>query len=269
MGRLVWDSEGEHLYETGTNHGVVWRMTGTGTYGKGEVWNGLTGVTESPSGAEANDVYADNIKYLSLLSAETFAYTIECLNYPDSFAECNGMVEKTPGVTIGQQERKSFAFAYSTIYGNDTLGNKYGEKIHIYYNGKSSPSDKSYSTVNESPETITFSFEVNCTPVKVTEDEFTCSIEIDSTEVDPDKFKAFKDIIYGTDATEDSYVETTDATMSASKTYYEKSGDSYVATTDTTFDTEKTYYEKVAGTAETDSSLPSPAEVIAFFAPAA
>lgn len=269
MSRLEWDKEGEHLYETGTKRGVVWVMGDTG-YGKGIVWNGITGVTKSPGGAEPNDVYADDIKYLSLLSAETFAYTIECLNYPDEFAECNGLAEATPGVTIGQQDRKAFAFSFTSTFGNDTKGNKYGKKIHIFYNSKCSPSDSAYTTINESPETITFSFECNCTPVKVTADSTTCSVEIDSTEVDPDKFAAFEDIIYGTDATEEHYVVTADTVMDSSKTYYEKTGETtYTETSDVTFDPEKTYYEKIPATIGTDSRLPMPSEIIEFFRPAA
>ena len=263
MSRLKWDETGNRKYETGTKKGVVFPMNNDGTYGAGIAWDGLTGVTKSPGGAEANDVYADDIKYLTLLSAETFAFTIECLQYPDEFAECNGEVESVPGVKIGQQERKAFGFAYESILGNDTQSNKYGKILHLFYNSKCSPSEKSYTTVNESPETMTMSFECNSTAVKIDEDTSTCTVEIDSTQVDADKFAAFQDILYGTDASV-SYVVTADTAFDSGKTYYEKVGDSYVATQDVTMDPQKTYYEKVE-TEATVSRLPLPAEVIAFF----
>ena len=260
--RLQWDETGKRLYETGNKKAVVFPME-NGTYGKGVAWNGITGVTKSPGGAEANDVYADDIKYLTLLSAETFAYTIECLQYPDEFAECNGEKEAVTGVKIGQQTRKAFGFCYESILGNDTQSEKYGKILHLFYNSKCSPSEKAYQTVNESPETMTMSFECNSTAVKIDEDTQTCTVEIDSTQVDAEKFAAFQDIIYGTDASV-SYVATEDTSFDSSKTYYEKVGDNYVETQDATMDPEKTYYEKVE-TAGTDSRLPLPAEVIAFF----
>lgn len=261
--RLSWDEEGQRLYETGTKKGVVFPMS-NGQYGAGVVWNGLTGVTKNPGGADPNDVYADDIKYLTLMSAETFGYTIECLQYPDEFAECNGEVEAVPGVKIGQQTRKPFGFSYESILGNDTQGEKYGKIIHLFYNSKCSPSEKSFQTVNESPETTTMSFECTTTGVKIDEDRSTCSIEIDSTKVDATKLNQFLDILYGTDGTV-SYVETEDATMQSGKTYYELSGTEYVETTDTEFDSGKTYYEKVT-TAGTTSRLPLPAEVLSHFA---
>lgn len=276
-GRLKWDEEGKRLYETGTRKAVVYPMGDSGEYEDGVAWSGITGVTKNPGGAEPNDIYADDIKYLSILSAETLAYTIECLDYPDEFAECNGIHEETPGVFIGQQARKAFGFCYRSIIGNDTKGEKYGYKLHLFYNSKCSPSEQSFSTVNESPETATFSFESNCTAVKIDEDRSTCSIDIDSTQVDAAKLKAFEDILYGTDAQEatpDRYVETTDTVMDSEKTYYEynSGAGTYSATADTEFDPEKTYYEKIPGTPAvpaTAAKLPKPAEVIAFFAPAA
>lgn len=262
MSRLKWDEDGFRKYETGTKKGVMFPME-NGVYGSGVAWDGLTGVTKNPGGAEANDVYADDIKYLTLMSAETFGFTIECLQYPDEFGECNGEEEAVAGVKIGQQSRKAFGFAYESILGNDTQGEKYGKILHLFYNSKCSPSEKSYTTVNESPETMTMSFECNSTAVKIDEDRTTCTVEIDSTKVDADKFKAFQDILYGTDASV-SYVVTSDVTMQSGKTYYEKDGDTYVATEDSSFDSEKTYYEKVE-TEATVSRLPLPAEVIAFF----
>ena len=262
--RAKWDEEGTRLYETGTKKGIVFPMKDDGTYDKGVAWSGLTAVTKSPGGAEPNDVYADDIKYLTLLSAETLSYTIECLYYPDEFAECNGTKEEVPGVIVGQQPRRAFGFSYRTILGNDVKGNDYGYKLHLLYNSKCSPSEESYQTVNESPETKTMSFECNTTAVKIDEDHSTCSITIDSTKVDAEKLTAFENILYGSDGT-DSYVETTDVTMQAGKTYYEKNAsDEYVVTTDTAFDSGKTYYEKVT-TGASDPRLMSPADVIAFF----
>lgn len=263
MSRLTWDEVGERRYETGTRKGVLFPMNDQGGYEKGVAWDGLTGVTRSPGGAEPNDVYADDMKYLTLMSAETLAYTIECLQYPDEFAPCNGTAEEVPGVRYGQQPRKAFGFAYRSVLGNDTQGNKYGYKLHLFYNSKCSPSEQAYATENESPETITMSFECNCTAVKINEDVSTCDIEIDSTKVDAEKLVAFENILYGTDASV-SYVVTSDVAFDAGKTYYEKVGDTYVETQDATMDSEKTYYEKVE-TEATDSRLMSPAEVIAFF----
>lgn len=262
MARVQWDETGKRLYSTGVKKGVLFKMN-NGSYGKGVAWNGLTTVTENPGGAEPNDVYADDMKYLTLMSAETYGFTIECLQYPDEFAECNGEVEAVAGVKIGQQERKAFGFAYQTILGNDTNGNKYGHILHLVYNSKCSPSEKSHQTVNESPETETMSFECNSTAEKIDENTQTCTVDIDSTKVDAEKLTAFENIIFGTDGTV-SYVETEDVTMQAGKTYYELVGTEYVETTDAEFDSQKTYYEKVT-TGGTDPRLPLPAEVIAFF----
>lgn len=254
--RLTWDEDGKRLYETGTKKGVVFPMT-DGKYDAGVAWNGLTGVTKSPGGAEANDVYADDMKYLTLRSAETFGFTIECLQYPDEFAECNGEHEPVSGVKIGQQPRKAFGFAYRSVLGNDTQHEKFGYKLHLIYNSTCSPSEAAYSTVNESPETMTMSFEAESTAVKVDEDTSTCTVTIDSTQVDAAKLKAFEDILYGTDGSDPTYTVTEDTTMQAGKTYYEKDGDNYVVTSDTSFqvitsyvettdstmDSSKTYYE--------------------------
>lgn len=202
MPALVWDQTGEKLYETGTKKGVLYPMSESGTYPKGVAWNGLTAVTESPSGAEATDLYADDIKYLSLMSAEEFGGTIEAYMYPDEFAECDGSAEPTAGVTIGQQSRKAFGMSYVTTLGNDVKGNDYGYKIHLIYGMKVSPSERSYQTINDSPEAITFSWEFTTVPVNVTGFKPTACITIDSTKVNAEKLKTLEDKLYGAEATE-------------------------------------------------------------------
>lgn len=199
-GRLVWDATGEHLYETGVSQGVLYVQDSTGKYPKGVAWNGLTGVTESPSGAEATALYADDIKYLNLMSAEEFGATIEAYTYPDEFAKCDGSAELTAGVTIGQQDRATFGMCYKTVLGNDSESNNYGYKLHIIYGAKASPSEKAYATINDSPEAITFSWEVTTTPVNVNGFKPTASLTIDSTKVDAKKLTALEDILYGKDA---------------------------------------------------------------------
>ena len=198
MSRIVWDQSGERLYETGVDHGVLFPVENN-AYTKGVAWNGLTQVTESPSGAEATALYADNIKYLSLMSAEDFGATVEAYTYPDEFAECDGSAALSTGVMIGQQERKAFGLAYRTKVGNDQNDNL-GYKIHLIYGAKASPSERSYSTVNDSPEAITFSWELTTTPINVNGHKPTALLTIDSTKVDKDKLKQFEDILYGTDA---------------------------------------------------------------------
>ena len=202
MSALVWDQTGEKLYETGTKKGVFYAMNENGTYPKGVAWNGLTAVTESPSGAEATDLYADDIKYLSLMSAEEFGGTIEAYMYPDEFAECDGSAEPTAGVTIGQQSRKAFGMSYVTTIGNDVKGNDYGYKIHLIYGMKVSPSERGYQTINDSPEAITFSWEFTTIPVNVTGFKPTACITIDSTKVNAEKLKTLEDKLYGAEATE-------------------------------------------------------------------
>ena len=202
MPALVWDQTGEKLYETGTKKGVLYPMSESGTYPKGVAWNGLTAVTESPSGAEATDLYADDIKYLSLMSAEEFGGTIEAYMYPDEFAECDGSAEPTAGVTIGQQSRKAFGMSYVTTVGNDVKGNDYGYKIHLIYGMKVSPSERGYQTINDSPEAITFSWEFTTVPVNVTGFKPTACITIDSTKVNAEKLKTLEDKLYGAEATE-------------------------------------------------------------------
>ena len=199
--KITWDKSGERYYETGVKRGVLYVMD-KGTYGNGVAWNGLTAVTESPSGAEASPMYADDIKYLPLYSAEEFAATVEAYTYPDEFAECDGSAEIAPGVTIGQQKRKTFGMCYTTVLGNDTDGNDYGYKIHILYGANAAPSEKAYATINDSPEAITFSWELSTTPVEVAGHKPTASLTIDSTKTTPEKMKAIEDILYGTESQE-------------------------------------------------------------------
>ena len=196
MAKIEWDKTGERLYETGVKNGVLY-VQDAGTYPKGVAWNGLTAVTESPSGAEATPLYADDIKYLNLLSAEEFGATIEAYTYPDEFAECDGSASLANGVMIGQQARKTFGLCYRTTIGNDTDGNDHGYKLHIIYGALAAPSEKAYATINDSPEAITFSWEVTTTPVNVTGAKPTASITIDSTKVDLEKLTALEKILYG------------------------------------------------------------------------
>ena len=199
---LVWDAAGKRFYETGVKKGVLYVQDNKGAYPKGVAWNGLTGVTESPSGAEANPIYADDMKYLNLYSAEEFGATIEAYTYPDEFAECDGSAELTAGVTIGQQRRKAFGMCYRTVLGNDVTGEDYGYKLHIIYGAMASPSEKAYATVNDSPEAITFSWEVTTTPVNVEGMKPTASLVIDSTKVDASKLSALEAILYGSENTD-------------------------------------------------------------------
>ena len=198
MSKLVWDKTGERYYETGVKNGVLYIPT-EGVYSKGVAWNGLTAVTESPSGAEATALYADDMKYLSLYSAEEFGATIEAYTYPDEFAQCDGSAELAKGVSIGQQTRKTFGLCYRTTVGNDTDGNDYGYKLHMIYGCMASPSEKAYATINDSPDAITFSWEVTTTPVSVAGFKPTASITIDSTKAEPTKLAALEDILYGKD----------------------------------------------------------------------
>lgn len=198
MAKIVWDQTGERLYETGVKNGVLY-VQEAGAYPKGVAWNGLTAVTESPSGAEASPLYADDIKYLNLISNEEFGATIEAYTYPDEFAECDGSASLADGVMIGQQNRKTFGLCYRTTLGNDTNGNDYGYKLHIIYGALAAPSEKAYATINDSPEAITFSWEITTTPVNVTGAKPTASITIDSTKANPTKLAALEDILYGKD----------------------------------------------------------------------
>ena len=197
--KLVWDQTSDRLYETGVKMGVLYPQDAAGTYPKGVAWNGLTAVTESPSGAEATALYADDIKYLNLMSAEEFAATVEAYTYPDEFAECDGSASIAKGVSIGQQKRKAFGLCYRTVLGNDVAGNDYGYKIHIIYGAMAAPSEKEYASVNDSPEAITFSWELSTTPVSVKGFKPTASIVIDSTKVDAEKLTALEAILYGSE----------------------------------------------------------------------
>ena len=197
MARLEWDKTGERVYESGVDHGVLYVMDGTGAYGTGVVWNGLTAVTESPSGAEPNPQYADNIKYLNLISAEEFGATIEAFTYPKEFEQCDGTASLAPGITIGQQDRRTFGFSYRTKVGNDVGGQDAGYKLHLVYGALAAPSERAYSTINDSPEAITFSWEVTTTPVAVAGHKPTAILTIDSTLVDEADLTALEDLLYG------------------------------------------------------------------------
>lgn len=201
MSKLVWDKTGERTYETGVSKGVLYPQSADGSYPKGVVWNGLTAVTESPSGAESTPLYADNIKYLNLLSAEEFGATVEAYTYPDEFAACNGEAALGTGVTIGQQKRMPFGMAYQTKVGSDT-DPEAGYKIHLIYGALASPSERAYATVNDSPEAITFSWEVTTTPVEVTGFKPTASLVIDSTKIAKEKLEALEAMLYGSDDVE-------------------------------------------------------------------
>jgi hypothetical protein len=198
MSELVWDQTGEKLFETGVKNGVLYVQDNAGTYPLGVAWNGLISVTESPSGAEATPIYADDIKYLNLVSAEEFGATIEAYTYPTEFEVCDGSAALSTGVLVGQQARSQFGMCYKTTLGNDILGNAYGYKLHIIYGALAAPSEKGYQTINDSPEAITFSWEVATTPVVVSGKRPTASVTIDSTKVDSAKLSTLEDILYGT-----------------------------------------------------------------------
>ena len=202
MAKLTWDNTGERIFETGVKQGVLYPIQSDGKYTKGVAWNGLTAVTESPSGAEATALYADDIKYLNLLSNEEFGATIEAYTYPDEFAECDGSAELATGVMIGQQKRKTFGLCYRTTIGNDVEGNDYGYKLHLVYGCLAAPSEKGYSTINDNPDAITFSWEVSTTPVNVEGFKPTSQITIDSTKADPSKLAALEAVLYGGAETE-------------------------------------------------------------------
>lgn len=269
--KLIWDKTGERLYETGVDHGVLYPSV-KGKYPKGFAWNGLTAVNESPSGAEASPIYADNMEYLSLTSAEKYAATIEAYMYPDQWAECDGSAEVAKGVSIGQQTRKAFGMSWRTLIGNDVEDTDYGYKIHILWSGKAAPSERSNNTVNESPEAVQLSWSVSTTPVVInTINPNTGKVykpaahmEIDSTKTDPDKLAAFEETLYGKDG---EFAETKDSDLGSGKIYYEVVDGEYVKTLDQTFDPDKTYYEATVEPVE--ARLPLPDEVIKFFSDAA
>lgn len=203
--KLTWDDTGSRFYETGTKNGVLYPKTDSGEYGTGVAWNGLTAVTESPSGAEESKLYADDQKYLSLYSAEDFGATIEAYTYPEEFAECDGTAEFAKGAFVGQQTRRGFGLSYRTVLGNDAKGENYGYKLHIVYGATASPSEKSYKTINDSPEAITFSWTVTTTPEPMPGSlKAAAIITIDSTKCDPTKLASLEDKLYGTEETEPS-----------------------------------------------------------------
>ena len=212
MARLVWDKTGEHLYETGVDHGVLYFPDQTGAYKNGVAWNGLISVSESPSGAEVTGQYADNIKYLNLISAEEFGATIEAYTYPEEFEACNGNKEQVDntGVYVGQQSRSVFGFCYRTMIGNDTDGQDHGYKLHLVYGCQVSPSEKAYQTINDSPEALTFSWELSTTPVNVTGKKPTALLVIDSTKIDNTKLAKIEAKLYGDETSTGAVLPTPD-----------------------------------------------------------
>ena len=200
MSKLIWDEDEKRTYETGVSKGVLYPVQDDGKYSLGVAWNGLTAVTESPSGAEATPMYADNIKYLNLISAEEFGATVEAYTYPQEFEACDGSAEIQPGVCIGQQDRKKFGMAYRTVLGNNEKGNSYGYKVHLIYGATAAPSEKAYNTINDSPEVITFSWELSTTPVSVENMKPTASVTIDSTKVPKEKLEILEAILYGSES---------------------------------------------------------------------
>lgn len=209
MSKIVWDQIGEKIYETGADRAVLYLVDSNNTYSNGVAWNGLLGVDENPSGAEATKLWADNINYATMFSAEEYGFTIRAYTYPDEFEQCDGSINLVPGAIIHQQARKVFGFAYRTKIGNDTVGDDYGYKLHLVYGCKASPSSKTHDTVNDSPSAVEMSWEVTCTPVPVTNLKPTCVIEVDSTMfkavADAAKLEALEDALYGTSQT-DAYL---------------------------------------------------------------
>lgn len=270
MSKIKWDQIGEKKYKTGVDHGVLYPQKG-GSYPVGYAWNGLTNVTETPSGAEDNPLYADNMKYLNLKSAEQLGLTIECYFYPDQWAECNGESEPESGVRLGQQRRNTFGFSYRNKLGNDTEGEDYGFEIHLIYGCSSAPSEQTNQTINESPEAATFSYEVSTTPVNVSgvgpdgkPYKPVSSITIDSTKAAREKLTKLEEILYGIEGV---YEKTTDTDFDPSTTYYVFEDGEYVKTTDTEFVDGTVYYEET--TAPVEGRLPLPNEVISLFGAAA
>lgn len=201
MSKLIWNQAGERLYETGVKQGVLYPQV-NGAYPKGVAWNGLSAVSENPSGAEASPIYADDIKYLNLISVEEFGASVEAYMYPPEFDACLGNEELAPGVTIGQQEHQAFGMCYKTTVGNDTQGNAYGYKLHLIYGANAAPSERAYQTINDSPEPMTMSFELTTTPVNVTGKKPTASLCFDSTKTDAKIMKAIEDVLFGSDSEE-------------------------------------------------------------------
>lgn len=268
MGRIRWDQIGEKKYKTGVDHGVLYPQK-NGAYPKGYAWNGLTTVTKTPSGAEDNKLYADNIPYLNLKSAETLGLTIECYTYPDVWGECNGESPIAEGVYLGQQRRNTFGFSYRNKLGNDTEGEDYGFEINLIYGCSSAPSEQSNTTINDSPEAATFSYEVSTTPIDISgvgpngkPYKPVASITIDSTKVSKEKLTKLEEILYGKDGT---FTAVPEGTLVPSKTYYELINGEYVITKDTDpYVSGKTYYE--ATSEPVDGRLPMPNEIKELFA---
>lgn len=261
--KLAWDQAGEKKFETGVDRGVLYPIA-NGVYPKGVVWNGLTTVSESPDGGDAQDFYADNIKYGSLRGAENFNGTVECYTYPDEWKACDGRKELLPGVTIAQQNRKAFGLSYRSLIGNDTELLDHGYTLHLVYNATASPSEKSRQTINESPEAQTFSYEFKTTPVNVTvidNAKATAHLEIDSTKVTKAQLDAIEAILYGSQGTVSySEVSAIASDNPVTEGWYEKVGTEYVLSEDTTADLTKTYYEKTE-TGAVEARLPLPDEV--------
>lgn len=257
MSKLNWNQTGEHRYETGVKQGALYVQDEDGAYPKGVAWVGLTAVTESPSGAEPTALYADDAKYLTLLSAEEFGATVEAYTYPEEFAECDGSASIAPGVTIGQQKRKKFGMAYKSTIGNDVDSTDYGYKLHLIYGALAAPSEKAYNTINDNPEAVTFSWELSTTPVAVDGFKSTASVTIDSTKIDKKKLAALETILFGKDyelLTEEPADWSTNY-----KNYFTKSGTTYSAVADSSAPSweAKKYYAAGA-----DARLPLPAEII-------
>lgn len=260
---ITWDAQGEKKFETGVDRGVLYPIA-SGLYPKGVAWNGFTTVSESPDGGDAQDFYADNIKYGSLRGAENLNGTIECYTYPDEWKACDGRKELVSGVTIAQQNRKAFGLSYRSLIGNDTEGLDLGYTLHLVYNATASPTEKSRQTVNESPEAQTFSYEFKTTPVPVSvipNAKPTSHLEIDSTKVTKAQLDAIEEILYGQAGTATySEVSAVASDNPSAEGWYELVGTAYVLSTDTTADTSKTYYEKTV-TGAVDARLPLPDEV--------
>lgn len=249
MSKIKWDEIGKRKYKTGVDHGVLYPQK-NGAYPKGIAWNGLTTVTKSPSGAEDNKLYADNIQYLNMKSAETLDLTIECYFYPDEWAECNGELSFIDGVTVGQQRRNSFGFSYRNKVGNDIEGDDYGYEINLIYGCAATPSEQDSQTINDSPEAATFSYEVSTTPINVSGIGMdgkpykpTACITIDSTKIKPELMSKIEDVLYGTDPVYVQEVFGDGEGFGAGVTYYDFDGTNYTVTTDTTPDYSKSYYK--------------------------
>lgn len=267
MSLIKWDQIGEKKFKTGVDHGVLYPQK-DGKYPKGVAWNGLTAVNKTPSGAEDNKLYADNMQYLNLKSAETLGLTIECYMYPDEWGECNGESGLADGVFLGQQRRNTFGFSYRNKLGNDTEGEDYGFEINLVYGCSASPSEQANQTINDSPEAATFSYEVSTTPVNVSGNgpdgkpyKPAASITIDSTKVSREKLIKLETILYGKEGT---YVETKDTSFTNNKKYYELVYGSYVETNDTNMIDDKVYYECTVE--PVDGRLPLPDEIRSLFA---